>query len=394
MVIIAWLPESPRYLLQEARRKKDQMFYKKAFDALCSLRNSPLQAGRDLFLMDHLLEAELHNRRSLWIRLTELFTKGRNYRAFRASLILLVIQQLSGVNVFIYNGPTIFKLAGFTKDDSLSASMAFGVINFLCALPAFYLIDHRRFGRRNLLLFTFPFMALFQLFTTVAFSLREGPRKVLTMVGMCMSRVTSCAWLIGRLTTSDVFQIFSAQRTVLEKGLYRSCMQPSRCRYTSEILVCVPQVIAQSTGLVNIKIGMSIVTAVNWLLNWGLAVAFLQMKHKLTMSGAVGFYAGMCVACWFLVFLFVLQFPAPSSRLSRKADLFSLVPETRGLSLEELDEVYGVPTKEYGRYACAQFKYIDARYIMGVKRVAPDPLRRRERGFMPPLPADKSRAGW
>ena len=77
-----------------------------------------------------------------------------------------------------------------------------------------------------------------------------------------------------------------------------------------------------------------------------------------------------------------------------KANLLSLVPETCRPSLEELDEVFSVPTKGYGRYACAQFKYFVARYIMGVKRVAPDPLRRRERGFMPPLPADKSRAGW
>ena len=187
MVIIAWLPESPRYLLQEARRKKDPTFYKKAFDSLCSLRNSPLQAGRDLFLMDHLLEAELRNRRNLWIRLTELFTKGRNYRAFRASLICLFIQQFCGVNVHVYYGPTLFKTASFTITGSIIASTVFGIINFVFAFPAFYMIDHRRFGRRNLLLFTFPFMALFQLFTSVAFLLREGPRKVMTIVGICMS---------------------------------------------------------------------------------------------------------------------------------------------------------------------------------------------------------------
>ena len=72
-----------------------------------------------------------------------------------------------------------------------------------------------------------------------------------------------------------------------------------------------------------------------------------------------------------------------------KANLLSLVPETRGLSLEELDEVFRVPTREYGRYACAQFKYFVARYIMRVPRIAPDPLRRRERGLRPALPAEK-----
>lgn len=59
----------------------------------------------------------------------------------------------------------------------------------------------------------------------------------------------------------------------------------------------------------------------------------------------------------------------------------SLVPETRGLSLEELDEVFAVPTRRYADYAIAQFKYFIQRYVCrDTSRPAPDPLRRRERG--------------
>ena len=45
--------------------------------------------------------------------------------------------------------------------------MGFGIINFILALPAVYTIV--TFGRRSLLLATFPFMALFHLVTGLGF---------------------------------------------------------------------------------------------------------------------------------------------------------------------------------------------------------------------------------
>lgn len=62
----------------------------------------------------------------------------------------------------------------------------FGLINFLFAIPAFYTID--TFGRRNLLLFTFPFMALFQLLTGLGFLLEGRGQLAMVMTGMCESR--------------------------------------------------------------------------------------------------------------------------------------------------------------------------------------------------------------
>lgn len=58
---------------------------------------------------------------------------------------------------------------------ALSASLGFGVINFLFALPAVYTID--TFGRRNLLLSTFPLMALFLFFTGFSFSIPENTHR-------------------------------------------------------------------------------------------------------------------------------------------------------------------------------------------------------------------------
>jgi len=185
MLIIPWLPESPRYLLQEARRKNKAMYYKLAYNALCRFRNSKLQAGRGLFLMDYLLEDELRTRRNLWIRLTELFSRGRNYRALRASIICLFLQQFCGVNTFAYFSGEILRKAGASNTHAIIGGMGFGVINFVLAIPAFWMIDRRRFGRRNLLLFSFPFLALFQLVTGLAFLLPKNRRTAVVMAGMC-----------------------------------------------------------------------------------------------------------------------------------------------------------------------------------------------------------------
>ena len=75
-------------------------------------------------------------------------------------------QQFCGVNVIAYYSSTIFRQANFSEIQALLASWGFGALNFVMALPAVYTID--TFGRRNLLLVTFPLMSLFLLMTGFA----------------------------------------------------------------------------------------------------------------------------------------------------------------------------------------------------------------------------------
>lgn len=63
--------------------------------------------------------------------------------------------------------------------------MGVGIINFVCAIPALFLID--RLGRRLLLLSTFPFMALFQAITAIAYAaVKDSETKLgLILTGSC-----------------------------------------------------------------------------------------------------------------------------------------------------------------------------------------------------------------
>ena len=105
-------------------------------------------------------------------RFIELFTVPRNRRAALASTIVMFMQQFCGVNVIAYYSSNVFSQSGFNEIQSLLASWGFGMLNWLFAFPAVYTID--TFGRRNLLLTTFPLMAVFLLMTGFAFWIPEG----------------------------------------------------------------------------------------------------------------------------------------------------------------------------------------------------------------------------
>ncbi len=108
--------------------------------------------------------------------LADLFTVPRNRRAALASFIVMFMQQFCGINAIAYYSSNIFAQSGFNNTQALLASFGYGLINWLFAFPAVYTID--TFGRRNLLLTTFPLMALFMLLAGCGFWVPEGPGRV------------------------------------------------------------------------------------------------------------------------------------------------------------------------------------------------------------------------
>ena len=113
-----------------------------------------MQAARDLFYMDTLLQVEKEAMDIGRNKLKEIFTVRRNRNAALASEIVMFFQQFCGVNTIAYYSTEMFIQSGFNEQPALAASLGFGVINWLFAIPGMYTID--TFGRRKLLLTTFP----------------------------------------------------------------------------------------------------------------------------------------------------------------------------------------------------------------------------------------------
>lgn len=77
-------------------------------------------------------------------------------------------------------------------------------------------------------------------------------------------------------------------------------------------------------------VGMSFATATTWCFNFILAFTWPALVNAFTPQGAFGWYAAWCLILWILVLLFM--------------------PETKELTLEELDQVFSVPTWKHSSY--------------------------------------------
>lgn len=87
MLLVFICPESPRWYMSKGR-------YDKAYESMCRLRYSKLQAARDVYYIYTLLEAE-NSMKLGQNKVLELITVPRNRRALVASEIVMFMQQVS-----------------------------------------------------------------------------------------------------------------------------------------------------------------------------------------------------------------------------------------------------------------------------------------------------------
>ncbi|KAE8445497.1 hypothetical protein EG329_013387 [Mollisiaceae sp. DMI_Dod_QoI] len=303
-------PESPRWYMSKNRHAK-------AYQSMCKLRYNKVQAARDLFYMYTLLQAEEESVILGGNKVKEMFTVPRNRRAMQASEIVMFMQQFCGVNVIAYYSSQIFLDANLSELSALGASMGWGVINFLFAIPAIYTID--TFGRRNLLLTTFPLMSLCLFFTGFSFWIPSSSKAQIACVSLGL-------YLFG--------------------VVYSPGEGPVPFTYSAE---AYPLYIR---GL-----GMSLATATTWFFNFVLSVTWPSLLKAFKPQGAFSWYA-----VWNLIgFVGVLLF----------------VPETKAKTLEELDQVFGVRTRDHAAYGIRQFVYFFKRYLLR-QNVEPEQLYEKE----------------
>ncbi|RWR00157.1 MFS sugar transporter [Paecilomyces variotii] len=270
---VYFCPESPRWLIEHGKINK-------AFQSFRVLRNSDIEAARDLYYayVGVELEKNVNKGKNFFTMFMELFTVPRNARATLASWIVMFMQQFCGVNVIAYYSTTIeCDDSGYSIQSALLASMGTGILNWVFALPAFFTID--TWGRRNLLLFTFPFLA-------ITFKKR-------------LAMVTTGMYL---------FEVF-----------YSPGEGPVPFTYSAEAFPLHVR-----------EVGMSWATATTWCFNFVLSFTWPHLVNAFQPQGAFGWYAAWCIVGWFLVLLFV--------------------PETKALTLEELDQVFSVPTSKHAAY--------------------------------------------
>jgi MFS family permease len=146
--------------------------------------------------------------------------------------------------------------------------MGTGILNWVFALPAFFTID--TWGRRNLLLFTFPFLAICLFWAGFSFWIDEGIEHSKKRVAM----VTTGMYL---------FEVF-----------YSPGEGPVPFTYSAEAFPLHVR-----------EVGMSWATATTWCFNFILSFTWPSLLRAFRPQGAFSWYAAWCLIGWVLVLLFV-----------------------------------------------------------------------------------------
>jgi len=275
------LPESPRWLVLTDRVTIAYSMWSRTKDL------SQTDERKEFFEMKRkvLREHEESKKRLVWL---DLFRIRRNFRAVFLGVMLMIIQEFSGINAISYYMGTLLHRSGFSSLDSVYWSMLPGFCGILGTLPPVLFMD--RLGRRLMILAPMSVVIISLALCGFSFLISKenvSGRTALYMLGVC------------------IYELFWSQG-----------------------LGPVPWVILGEAFPAYLRNhGMAIGDFVTFVGNFITTYWFSDMAAAMTETGVfAGFFGGIT----FLGLLYCLV----------------LMPETKDKTLEQLDEVFEMPTRE------------------------------------------------
>ncbi|KDR80674.1 hypothetical protein GALMADRAFT_241049 [Galerina marginata CBS 339.88] len=292
-----FLPESPRWLIKRGRDAD-------AAAALSRLTGAPAGSPE---VEGELEEIRLNYEEEMKLgesSYADLFKFNKNKIAYRTltGIFIQAWQQLTGINFIFYYGTTFFKNSGISN--AFVISIVTNVVNVVMTVPGMWGIE--RFGRRRLLL--------------------------VGAIGMCV-----CEYIVAIIGVTISTENLAGQKVLIAFvcfyiAFFASTWGPIAWVVCGEIFPL--QLRAK---------GMSLSAASNWLWNFGIGYATPYLVNK--EPGSAGLeskvffiWGSTCLCC--IIFTFFC------------------IPETKGMSLEQIDLMYQETTPlgslEYRRRLIAE----------------------------------------
>ncbi|KAK6456457.1 putative sugar transporter, high affinity [Scheffersomyces xylosifermentans] len=294
---ILFMPESPRWLMNEGQEEQ-------CLDTLCKLRN--LDRNDQLIQMEFLeMKAQKNFEKELSVKYYPQFQDGsaksnfmiglHQYKSMlthlptfkRAALACLIMtfQQWTGVNFILYYAPFIFQTLGLSGNTiSLLASGVVGIVMFLATIPAVLWVD--KLGRKPVLI--------------------SGA----LIMGICHFVV---AGILGSFGGDFANHVGAGWVAVVFVWIFA-------IGFGYSWGPCAWVLVAEVFPLGMRAKGVSLGASANWLNNFAVAMSTPDFVAK-AKYGAYIFLGLMCVFGALYVFFFT--------------------PETKGRTLDEIDELFG-----------------------------------------------------
>ncbi|KAF2756000.1 general substrate transporter [Pseudovirgaria hyperparasitica] len=237
--------------------------------------------------------------------------KGTIGKRLATGCLLQSLQQLTGVNFIFYYGTQYFRNAGFRN--SFIIQVITNSVNVVSTFPGLYLVE--KMGRRNLLL--------------------------MGAIGMCV-----CQYIVAITGTVAGTTNQAAQNTAIAFVcfyifFFASSWGPVAWVVTGELY---PLKVRAKC--------LSMTTASNWLLNWAIAYAtpyMVNAQYANLQSKVFFVWGSFCFVCIAFVYF--------------------MIYETKGLALEQVDELYGIVGKAWqSKKFRPQIAFVDVAEMDGDKR--------------------------
>ncbi|SCU88535.1 LAME_0E00254g1_1 [Lachancea meyersii CBS 8951] len=276
---MVFVPESPRFLIEKGRLEEA----KRSLAKSNKLTTEDAGIIAEVDLINASVEAEKLAGNASW---GELFSpKGKILQRVIMGAVIQSLQQLTGNNYFFYYGTTIFQAVGL--EDSFQTSIILGVVNFMSTFVGLYTVE--KYGRRKCLLWGSAAMSVcFVVFASVG-----------------VTRL----WPDGRDAPSS--------KSAGNAMIFFTCLF---IFFFATTWAPIAYVIVAETYPLRVKNrAMAIAVGSNWI--WGFIIGFCTPF----ITSAINFYYGyVFMGCLVFSFFYV----------------FFFVCETKGLTLEEVNEMY------------------------------------------------------
>ncbi|CAG8949940.1 hypothetical protein HYFRA_00004271 [Hymenoscyphus fraxineus] len=280
------LPETPRFLIKQGRMDR----------AIVSLAKLRRLSGDHPAIREELDEVQANHEYEMRLGKSSYLDcfKGNIGKRLVTGCCLQGLQQLTGVNFIFYYGTQYFQNSGISN--SFVITMITSAINVVSTVPGLYAID--KFGRRPLLLWGAVGMCVCQFLVAVLGTTTTGQNPV---------DGTTFALNVAAQKASIAF-------VCIYIFFFASTWGPIAWVVTGEIF---PLKVRAKC--------LSMTTATNWLLNWAIAYSTPYLVKwgpgNANLQSKIFFiWFGCCFICIAFVYF--------------------MIYETKGLSLEQVDELY------------------------------------------------------